>query len=239
LRVRIAVPTHDGKVWYTTAMALLMEMQELAKAKIEFSVSMLPGGSEISLARNVIANEFMAMEGYDKLVFLDSDVSFQKGDIVRLVSHKADVVGGVYRFKKDIEAYPIVFPEGATQNDKETGLFEVERLPAGFLCISRKAFEHLKIYHEKAGLKRTFKQPFQNVDMYAWFHVPPGMAEDTAFCDEWRSIGGKVYFDPFFTLTHTGGINHYTGQFAEFVQRKTAEFEAKTAEYEAREATVQ
>lgn len=225
MKVRIAIPTHDGKIYYTTAMALCMELMEFVKHKIEVSVSMLPGGSEVSLARNVIANEFYEMREFDKLVFIDSDVSWQRGDIVKLVKHNLDVVGGVYRFKRDGEAYPIVFKDGESHTDKKTGLFSVERLPAGFLCISRNAFTKLKKHHETSGASRKFRQPFSTKELHAWFWVPPGMAEDTAFCDEWRALGGDVWFDPFFTLTHTGGINHYTGCFAEFVQRKQAEAE--------------
>jgi hypothetical protein len=55
-------------------------------AGIEFKAVFLPGCSLITQARNQIVSDFLESDA-DKLVFIDADVSWEPGDIIKLASH--------------------------------------------------------------------------------------------------------------------------------------------------------
>jgi hypothetical protein len=82
------------------------------------------------MARNQMVGDFLASDA-DKLVFIDSDVSWEPGSILKLAMHKADFVGGAYRLKQDEEAYPVEWVDPKGELWAKDGLLEVAHLPAG------------------------------------------------------------------------------------------------------------
>jgi hypothetical protein len=58
------------------------------------------------MGRNQLASDFM-MSDCDKMFFIDSDISFEPGAIVKLALFDVDLVGGAYRYKFETENYPI------------------------------------------------------------------------------------------------------------------------------------
>lgn len=214
MKLYVAIPAYDGRVTIETARSLCDEQVMAALTGIDMAIQFVPGGSLVTTVRDRIASDFLASDA-DRLVFIDSDVSWKLGDLIKLANHPVDFVGGCYRYKQEPEEYPVHYldkPE--LWADHETGLIEVAALPAGFLSLSRSVFDRLK----EAFPNRTYKH-FER-EMHAYFWAPPGGGEDGALCNEWRSIGGQIWLDPQFTLTHTGGSRDFTGNIGEWLRNR-------------------
>jgi hypothetical protein len=143
----------------------------------------------------------------DDLLFVDDDVAWQDGAMVKLLKHPVDVVAGAYPRRFPETSFPIRWVEEGAElwADPETGLLEVEGIAAGFMRLTRKACEQLVEAHKD--------------DWYEQFGAPEGKAwplfdfvregrtffsEDYTFCRKWRSLGGKVWVDPEVTFMHMG-----------------------------------
>lgn len=208
----VAIPAYDGTVCVETVRALLNEQGVALSAGIDFRVAFISGCSLITMARNQAVTEFLASDA-DKLVFIDSDVSWEPGELIKLAAHPVDFVGGAYRLKQEAEAYPVGFIEGELW--AKDGLLEVDTLPGGFLCLSRKVFD---------DLKAAFPRPYSHYayEGNAYFHAPYQhgqlYGEDSAFCHDWRAIGGQVWLDPELSLTHHDKGRAYPGHIGNWLK---------------------
>lgn len=202
MRIRVAVPVYDGKVHVKFMLGLLTE-QAIAHGfgdAIEFSF--VTGNAGIVQARNQLAHEFMASSD-DRLVFLDADITFEPGALVKLAHRPEAVVGGAYRHKQDEESYPILWlpdAEGKGLWANENGLIEVQALPTGFLAIDRSVFDKFQTQWPER------LQAHMGHVSFTYFQMPfidgAHYGEDYYFCKEWRELGGKIYLDPEIKLTH-------------------------------------
>ena len=200
----IACPAYGG-VTTETVRSLLNETAAAREVGVDIDVAFLAGCSLITHARNQLARDFLN-SGAERLVFIDADVAWEPGAVLRLVSHGKDVVGGAYPFKSEPENYPVSWLDKADLTSVD-GLLEVLVLPGGFLQISRQAFEKLKRWD------RVYQHGGQTFD--GFFHAPIAegrmLGEDSAFCVDWRASGGQVWLDPELTLTHVDGVRKFTG----------------------------
>lgn len=201
MKIFVAIPVYDGKLSIESVRCLLAEQALAIGLGDEFQFNFMTGNAGIVQGRNQLAYEFMETD-FDRLVFLDSDVTFEPGSLIKLAHMPADLVGGCYRHKRDEESYPVIWPKTAELWADKYGLLEVESLPTGFLAISRKVFETIRDrFPERANTHFGHKS-------FAYFQMPvqDGVlyGEDFFFCREWREQGGKVYLDPEIKLTHWG-----------------------------------
>lgn len=215
----VAIPAHDGKIGIETVRALLNERAIALGAGEDLRFAFLPGCSLITQARNQLAADFMASD-CDRLMFIDSDVSWEPGDLLKLAHRPQDVVGGAYRFKEDDEGYPVLYLDKPELYAVD-GLLEVASLPGGFLAISRSALDKLTA----AMPHRAYSQHGQ--DFQGFFHAPifDGcmFGEDAAFCTDWRAIGGQVWLDPELALTHHDGRQAYRGRIGDWLRGRMKE----------------
>jgi hypothetical protein len=198
-----------------TARSLLNEQAASLTLGDELSTVFAPGCSLITYARNHLVREFLKSDA-DKMVFVDADVAWEVGCLLKLARYPVDVVGGAYRYKDEKEGYPVRWLNKAELWANEQGLLEVETLPGGFLCLSRAVFERLRdvfpgrsYMHGEEAFWAYFHAPFHDGKLYG---------EDAAFCSEWRQAGGKVWLDPELTLTHLEGGRAYTGMIGRWIQ---------------------
>lgn len=213
----MAIPVYDGKLQVQTVSCLLNEQSLAARNGHEIVVAFLPGCSVPALGRNTLVQRFLDSD-CDRLVFLDADITFEVGALLKIAHLPVDFVGGCYRFKTENEQYPIGW---ATEGGEEIwanslGLIEVATLPTGFLSLSRKVFETLAAAHPDRNYSHFGEKAFcffQMVfkDGFLW-------SEDTYFCREWREAGGKVYLDPDLTLTHWDAKTTYVGNIGEWLK---------------------
>lgn len=187
----------------------------------EFQVRFLSSCSHPAMGRNQLANDFMESEA-DRLVFLDADVTFEPGALIKIAHHRDEFVGGAYRYKQDSEQYPVGWlPEVLLRAlpANERGLLDVMTLPGGFLSLSRKVFEAIRAAnpgreyeHFGKAAYCYFQMPFRDGHLYG---------EDSHFCKEWRDTGGRVFLDPEISLTHWEFNRPYKGHIGNWLRGRS------------------
>lgn len=201
MKIFVAIPTYDGKLPVQVVHSLLLEKEISISCGDELKLGMLGGCSHAAQGRNQLADDFLKSD-CERMVFLDSDVSFEPGSLIKIAHQPVDLVGGGYRHKHHVESYPVHFDQSKKEIrwDDKLKLIEVSGLPGGFMSISRDAFEKIKA----ATPDRKFK--FWGREMFCFFEMSYANgvlgSEDMLFCKSWRDIGGKVYLDPELRLTH-------------------------------------
>lgn len=190
--------------------------------------------SLIHRARNRAAM-YAVMNGFDKLLTIDADISWTYEDFRRIVTSPEPLIGGTYPMK----AFPIVLNFNPlpgkgdelisshrgidydkfqvfkrTHADKE-GLAEVMHLPTGFLCAHRSVFEKLGetslIYEDldgTTGKRERFMHFYES-----GVHEGQLESEDWSFCRRAREAGFRVIFDTRVIVKHTGNHDYDLGQF--------------------------
>lgn len=206
--VWVAVPAYTGQICIETVHSLNVEMIYAFDRGRPFVLSQQGGHSIISMCRNMFAMEFLASDPdeFSSLIFVDSDVAFQPGDLLKLADYPRDIVGGVYPFRKDPLKYPVKFISGEPPPpDPETGLIKVAGLPTGFLKISRAALELIMAkfpdywYHDESTPQKKAWRFFEFIIKNNMFY-----GEDYGFCALARECGLDIWCDPNLTLTHVG-----------------------------------
>ncbi len=219
MRINIAIPVYDGKLPFQVVKCLLEEQLLATQVGDALSVTFLPSCSVPAHGRNRLVKTFMD-SGYDRLVFLDADVTFEPGALLKIAHLPVAFVGGAYRFKRPSEeAYPIGWLPGDLYTDKN-GLLEVETIPTGFSAFDRSVFERMAKHYgdrhyssEKENLFCYFQMIFADRQMHS---------DDTYFCKEWRAMGEKVFLYPELTLTHWDQNIPYVGNIGKWLKSRPA-----------------
>jgi glycosyltransferase involved in cell wall biosynthesis len=156
----------------------------------------------------------------DVIVFIDHDLSWSPGDLLKLIETEGDVVSGVYRFKKDEEEYM-----GAliTSNDgrpiaREDGCIKAHSIPAGFLKITKEAVGRFMTAYPELCYGPKYNP---SVDLFnhgafggTWW------GEDYAFARRWRDLGGDIWIVPNLNLDHHSGDRACPGNYHQFLLRQ-------------------
>lgn len=215
MKVSVGLPVYDGKLPAQSAACLLAETSLACSHGDTLTVRFLPSCTNLAIGRNQLVKEFLE-SGDDRLVFLDADVTFEPGDLLKIAHHPVEFVGGAYRLKQDIERYPIQLLGHATEPGPN-GTIQVASVPTGFLALSRSVFQAFAARHPGreygiSGQRRYcyFQMPYADGALYT---------EDAYFCREWREMGGEIYLDPELRLTHWQGNIPYIGHVGEFYRR--------------------
>lgn len=218
MKIFVAMPVYDGKLPLETASSLLQEQLFAGQNGHELIFAFLPSCSVPATGRNQLVQTFLDSD-CERLVFVDSDISFPVGSLIKIAHQPAEFVGACYRFKMEQESYPIGFiPEVKELWWNEHKLIEVATMPTGFLALSRSVFEKFKeaypgreSNHMGHSMYGFFQMVFKDGNMYS---------EDTYFCQEWRDMGGKVFLDPTITLTHwEHTYKPYTGNIGSWLKK--------------------
>ena len=215
-KISVGIPVYDGKLQMQSVACLLTETSLATSLGIRLRVNFLPSCTNLALGRNQLVKEFLAI-GADKLVFLDADVTFEPGSLIKLATHKVDFVGGAYRLKTNEERYPVHLLSEAKELGPD-GLVEVAMVPTGFLALSRNVFEKFEASYPDR------RYTIDGEESYCYFQIPYHngalFTEDSYFCKEWREAGGTVYLDPTPTLTHWHFNTPFRGNFNSWVRTK-------------------
>lgn len=211
-RVFLAVPSY-GPVSGITTFSLFRAHTALNEAGFDVELALLLGDCHVDDARNALVRDFLAST-CDDLVFIDADIGFQETDLIRLLSHDRDVVGGAYPKKCDTESYPVKIGGGEVWSDAD-GLISVEGVGTGFLRIRRNVLETLAadsveyVTAENLPTRMVFERLVIDGVRYSG---------DIAFCVKWRRKGGKVYVDPACYLEHRGDKS-WTGTYGSHLRK--------------------
>ena len=142
-------------------------------------------------ARNYCVHDFLKRTNNpdDVLVFIDSDIVPNPGDIQKLIQYNTDIVGALCLVQKeDAEGIPTPVPMALRLNKKNeykvffdgTSLTEVDATGSGLIAIKRKVFTAIG------------DKPYQFISDGIGNIVKP---EDFYFCEKAKALDFKVYVD--------------------------------------------
>lgn len=157
--------------------------------------------SIITNARNECVKQAQLQKA-DYLFFIDSDVCFPNHSLVRLLSHKLDIVGATYhRRVPPFDVLGRTLTEGPTE--AKSGLLEMAGMPTGLLLIKMSVFD---------AMKRPYFRLIHTEESEA---LPEGdtLGEDYYFCNEARKLGFKLHcdIDLSYQVGHVGQWVHQPG----------------------------
>lgn len=227
MKVMLAIPAYRGIVCPQFVDSLEETGKYLTEMGIDYFVSVLTGCCYIQIARNKLVSEFINSDA-DKLVFLDDDISWNKFDLVKLITDSEPVTCGVYRLKTDFEEYPaiLVADSNGAANICDSKI-EATRVPTGFLCVDRSVFETLLWSYPELSYTEV-ERGTGNLNTKDYFDFfPQGVknnewvGEDYAFCDLWTKLGGKIYVYPNMTIAHHSSDKSYSGNYYEYLKSYT------------------
>lgn len=198
--------------------SIFADMLKLAERGDKVTIFDESGNAMIGDCRGLIVSKFLEGDGTD-LVFVDSDVTWEEGALVRLVDYPVGFVAGLYPQRKDPIDYCCQWDSSKKEIDlSEHGLIEVWGVPAGFMRMSRAMLETMVAHY--ADLQFFCAQAPNNTayDLFGPYRIGrTKFGEDYSFCRRWRDIGGQVWVDPHIRMGHVG-YKTFIGQVGEWLK---------------------
>lgn len=218
--VMIASPTGRGFP-AAYAMSIVATVETLVRFGIKFSFHVLDGDCHVDDARNKIFREFLCTDCTD-LFFVDSDMGWEAQAFLSLLKAEGDIVGGIYRHKNDHETYPFHPGENCARTAADDGLYEMPKIPTGFMRIRRRVVEALHAFEFERGRyfwdseddRASSKPPIAAICERAFasemnLSVVSGdksdrHSGDLVLCLKARHLGFSVRANIEFTFSHVG-----------------------------------
>ncbi len=190
MKILIAIPS--ARYIETECIESLFAMERTGHVEM-----LIPKSYSVDVGRNIIA-KYAQENGFDYILWVDSDMIIPRNTLTRLLSHDKDVVSGVYSYKvlnnDEVVAKKFMDEERtdygnlkikAIQNS--SGLIEVDGF--GFGCVLTKVDIFDKI-------------PFP------WFIYTQDMGEDIYFCRKAQNEGYDLWLDTDVICGHIGTVNY-------------------------------
>ena len=204
-KIHFLTPCYGGNISEVTFSSYLGFTIMAMQNNINFQIDTLSNESNVNRARNSCAAKFLNSD-CTHLMFVDADIQFDPKDIVKLINHNKDIVGGIYPQKT---LPPKMVVNTITNGKTEGDLIEVGTLGTGFMLVKRLVFEKMiengaTPYVDDIGLS-----PEENANQYDFFQCTIDsngryLTEDWSFCRRWRQLGGSIWADKTIGLTHVG-----------------------------------
>lgn len=221
-RIMIATPFYEVRGYAPYIHSLQYSCAALAVAGIDYTYVQLSGDSYIWRARNAIAQAFMDSD-CTHLMFIDSDEGWDLEGFLRVIKADADIVGAAYPVKNNWEQYGVTIHTNSdlTPRVREDGLIHAEKVPTGFMKISRKVFEVLKDkypdnwYWDMGG--GNMRRIWNHFGHILENHIVYG--EDISFGRRWLATGGEIFIEPRVKMSHLG-VQEWKGEYHDFLCRQ-------------------
>lgn len=202
--VWIAIPAYTGQVHLATMRSIIADMLLLADRGDKVSIFDESGNAMIGDCRGLIVSKFLDGDG-THLVFVDSDVSWEAGALVRLVDHPVDFVAGLYPQRRDPIDFCCQWIQKPEIELSEHGLIEVHGVPAGFMRLGRAMLEKMVAHYADLQFHCSVAPNETAFDLFGAYRCGrTKFGEDYSFCRRWRDIGGQVWVDPEIRMGHCG-----------------------------------
>lgn len=173
MKLAIGIP-NTGTIKTQTVLSLFRMLKDFPH---EYTI-LFKEGCAIHLNREKLV-ETAIEKGYTHLLFIDSDMSFEKGAVQRLLDHNKDIIGANYNKRQ----FPLI-STAVSKPFQEGDLVKCETLGAGFLLINLDVFKKLS-------------KPW-------FFWEKDGAGEDYWFCRKARELGYDVWVDYSIIIKHIG-----------------------------------
>lgn len=217
----IAIPAYTGQIHLSTMRSILTDLLAFKDRGDAVTIFDESGNAMIADCRAVIVAQFLASEATD-LIFVDSDVCWEAGTLLKLVDAPVDFVAAIYPQRKDPINYCVSWldkPELIAVN----GLLEVQGVPAGCMRLSRSMLEKMV---EQYPDTQFHCDNVPNETAHALFDPyrigKLKFGEDYAFCRRWRDMGGKVWIDPEVRMGHVG-FKTFSGSIGEWLRSRNGQ----------------
>ena len=209
------------KIYPETVLSLVHNTHVLRDSGYKILPYIHSGDCYLDRARNTCATLFLQTDCTD-IIYVDSDISFEKDTMLRLLKYDKDIVVGAYPYRSDEKlGFPVILQAGQCK-DEETGLAKAQSVTIGMGRIKRSVFERMKDYY------KILKDQF---DIYSFFDTGQRFlcrgdntwyGEDNYFCMRWREMGGEMFIAPDMNFTHIGN-KKFNGNFLKYIEEKATE----------------
>jgi hypothetical protein len=163
----------------------------------------MAGQSDIYVARNVLANEFLRRKEFDTLICIDSDIGFTRDHLKALIDSDEPFVSGLYTdkcqppmpFCRDNDGRQLALEDIPTQ-----GMLKARFVPGGFLKIERQVLETL--------VAKKLVTSYGNGNFHHFYFgriaLDNLLSEDYSFSDLVWSAGIQPWINCGIRLNHDG-----------------------------------
>lgn len=163
--------------------------------------------TDIGHARSTLASRALH-DGFEEILWIDSDIVFDANDVDKLRAHDAPIVGGVYAVKGNRRLALVPLSKGEIVLGESGGLLEVRYLGTGFMLTRRTVYDTIRRHHDLPSCSG-------NPPVVPYFRsvltedpaLGPGvhyLGEDYSFCQRARAAGLGVWVDTSIRLGHIG-----------------------------------
>ncbi|HEY6896834.1 MAG TPA: hypothetical protein VI279_06190 [Rhodocyclaceae bacterium] len=229
--IMIATPMYGGMCTAHYMVGVIDAIAVLSGMGYSVYFANIINESLITRARNELARQFLE-QGFDYLMFIDADISFDAKSVLELIRADKDIACGLYpkkeiawgsieaaarRGEQNLKDYSGAFAlnllRGSVEaQSDEQGLIELQHGATGFMLIKRQVFEKLSplvpAYRTSAATTPdgSFLKPLTKEFFATSIDEESGvlLSEDYHFCESWRKLGGKIYANPSIRLEHVG-----------------------------------
>jgi hypothetical protein len=136
---------------------------------------------------------------YDKILWIDSDITFTPEDVIKLYESDKDIISGAYLLGSgEVVAYPkLLGPSIPFDELKEkTELIKVGAIGFGFVCVKQGVFESLTRPWFQSTTGTFFDKTInQEITMQI-------QGEDISWCKRVTDNGYEIWLDPTIKLIH-------------------------------------
>jgi hypothetical protein len=173
-----------------------------------YQVRRVVGYSAIDQGRCQMATDAVAA-GFEELMWIDSDVSFNPDDVEKLRAHRLPIVCGIYA-KKSRREFACDYMPGTEQvlfGKHDRGLMELHYVGFGFTLTHRSVYETIRTNLRLPACNLRFGCELVPYFMPMLKPDPGGywyLAEDYAFCERARQAGFRIMADTSVRLWHVG-----------------------------------
>lgn len=196
--------------------AVKAEAPLLDAAGWDHGITWMIGCAYISAARAIMLRKALSA-GADVVVFIDHDMSWKPGSLVRLLETKGDVVAGTYRFKNDDGEFmgrPWPGEKGGVVCREEDNAVKMVCVPAGFLKVTRNAVNRFMRKYPELNYGEECNP---STDLFQHgAHEGVWFGEDYAFSRRWNAIG-DIWCVPDLEITHHDKDKAYSGTYHEYL----------------------
>lgn len=187
MKTMIAIPAMEQMHSWTAQ--CLANLRHVGECKTEYIIR-----QQVDAARNMLAKKAVE-EGYDRILWIDSDMSFEPDLLERLsedIEQGWDAVTGLY-FKRTFPLEPVIYNEIDTEKPEAKTFWDYPQ--DGLFPIAGCGFGGVLI---KTEILRDLKEP----PFLPFLHL----SEDLSFCVRMAEQGRRIACDSRIKLGHLGTI---------------------------------
>lgn len=233
----VALPSYEGKIYVDTCDSVIREVFAAHQKGIQFIHQFRQQNMMSAMVRNWMVGTFLEQTNLSHMAFVDWDVGFPTGTLVKLMERDVDICGASYPYRADPLDFPMAWlgapgssvyaVDPKTGERDDNGLIEVSGIPTGCLVISRKCLETMISMRPDLEYFEPMLKSKKAYSLFEWVRKDKVIfTEDYAFCYLARECGFRVWLDPDFDMLHVG-IKQFRGNVGKWLKGIHASSEAE------------